>query len=95
MRRTASSFLAVWIACTALSAQPRLIRGPIQDARRVRMTGHVHPLATAGNDAGSLDGSTPLPAMTLVLRQTAAQQADLEQFLAGQQGRTRRTITTG
>jgi uncharacterized protein (TIGR03437 family) len=71
-----------------VSAQPRLIRGPIQDARRVRMTGHVHPLATSENDVGALDAATPLPAMTLVLRQTAAQQSDLEQFLAAQQDPT-------
>ena len=67
--------MACWVACIltgTLCAQPRrLITGPIQDARRSRMTGHVHPLAKAENDLGPLDASETLPAITLVLRQVA------------------------
>ncbi len=80
-----SILLTAWAACSVIYAQPRLIKGPIQDAHRTSLTGHVHPLATAANDIGELDPSTPLPALTLVLRQTAAQQADLDTFLAAQQ----------
>src|SRR5450631_4320487 len=79
---------SVLIACIltcALSAQPRLIKGPIQESQRARMTGHVHPMAKAENDLGPLDASVTLPAITLVLRQTPAQQADLERLLTAQQ----------
>jgi subtilase family serine protease len=83
------SFLqSVLISCIlagVVSAQPRLIRGSIQDKERVRMTGHVHPRATAENDAGALDPSDSLPAITLVFRQTAQQQADLDRLLTAQQ----------
>jgi len=77
-------FLASFLAGT-LSAQPRLIQGPIQDAQRARLTGHVHPMAKAENDLGPLDASVTLPAITLVLRQTPAQQADLDRLLIAQQ----------
>lgn len=81
--------LALWVVCSVLSAQSRLIHGPIpgpnQDTLRTRMTGHVHPLANADNDTGPLDASTVLPYVTLLLAQTPAQQADLEKLLAAQQ----------
>src|SRR6266567_1731181 len=90
MHRIASPSLVVLcgmagLLCSALPAQPRLIHGPIQDSHRVRVTGHVHPLANAQNDLGALNDSTQLPAVTLVLRPTDAQQADLERLLAAQQ----------
>jgi uncharacterized protein (TIGR03437 family) len=86
MHRTIpQSFLIACILAGVLSAQPRLIKGPIQDSQRARMTGHVHPMAKAENDLGPLDASVTLPAITLVLQQTPAQQADLESLLAAQQ----------
>src|ERR1022692_171920 len=63
------------ILAAALAAQPRL----------VRMTGHVHPMAKAENDLGPLDASVTLPAITLVLRPTAEQRADLDRLLTAQQ----------
>src|ERR1019366_3967463 len=79
------SLLIAGILAAALSAQPRLIRGPIQDLQRVRMTGHVHPMAKVENDLGTLDASVALPAITLVLRPTPEQQADLDRLLTAQQ----------
>jgi uncharacterized protein (TIGR03437 family) len=76
------------VACfltAALSAQPRLIKGPIQDTHRARMTGQVHPMAIAGNDLGPLDASVTLQSITLVLSQTPEQQADLDRLLSAQQ----------
>ncbi|MCU1239189.1 MAG: peptidase and in, kexin, sedolisin, partial [Candidatus Solibacter sp.] len=91
-RIAAPSLLLVYgmagLLSSALSAQPRLIHGPIQDSRRVRMSGHVPPLATTQNDVGALDDGTELPAVTLVLRPTDAQQADLDRLLAAQQDPT-------
>ena len=79
------SLLLAGILTGALCAQPRLIQGPIQDTQRTRMTGHVHPMANAENDLGPLDSAVVLPAITLVLGQTPAQQADLDRLLAAQQ----------
>ena len=61
-RNLPQSFLIAAILAGALSAQPRLIKGPIQDTQRARMTGHVHPMAKAENDLGPLDPSVTLPA---------------------------------
>src|ERR1022692_3707436 len=79
---------SLFMACIltgVLSAQPRLIKGPIEDTHRTRMTGQIHPMAKAENDLGPLDASVALPAITLVFQQTPAQQADLESLLAAQQ----------
>src|ERR1019366_7312693 len=77
------SFFIAGILAAALSAQPRLIRGPIQDLQRVRMTGHFHPMAKVENDLGPLDASVALPTITLVLGQTPEQRAELDRLLAG------------
>src|ERR1017187_575352 len=79
------SLFMVCILTGVLSAQPRLIKGPIEDTHRTRMTGHIHPMAKAENDLGPLDASVTLPAITLVLRQTPEQQAALERLLTAQQ----------
>src|SRR6266851_3235284 len=79
------SLLVSCLLAGALSAQPRLIKGPIQDKERVRMTGHVHPQARAENDLGPMDAAEALPAITLVFRQTPQQQADLDRLLTAQQ----------
>ena len=85
MYTTHKSFLFFFLLTAALSAQPRLIKGTIQDTQRVRITGHAHPLARPENDLGLLDPATTFQAVTLVLRQTSQQQADLDHLLAGQQ----------
>jgi len=79
------SLLIACILIGTLSAQPRLIKGRIQDTQRARMTGHVHPMAKAENDLGPLDASITLSAITLVLGQTPEQQADLDRLLTAQQ----------
>src|ERR1019366_8363682 len=79
------SFFIAGILAAAPSAQPPHIRGPIQDLQRVRMTGHVHPMAKAEDDRGPLDAFVTLPAITLVLRPTPEQRADLDRLLAAQQ----------
>ena len=79
------SLLIYCMFAGAVHAQPRLVKGPIQDRERIRMTGLVHPRATAENDAGALDPSETLSPITLVFRQTAQQQADLDRLLTAQQ----------
>ena len=66
-----------------LYAQQNRVTARIDSARTVVLTGHVHPRATPQNDRGAVEGTLPLT-MTLVLRSTPAQQADLDQLLAQQ-----------
>ena len=84
-RIVSQSLFVAAILAGVLSAQPRLIQGQIQDTHRARLRGHVHPMAKAENDLGPLDASVALPALTLVLRPTSEQQADLDRLLTAQQ----------
>lgn len=77
--------LAVCTSAATAFAQTRLITGPIQDERRGRMTGHLHPMAKAEIDLGPMDTAETLVAVTLALRQTPEQQADLDKLLIAQQ----------
>ena len=52
------------------------------------LTGRVPRQATATNDAGPVDASFRLPMVSLMLKPTAAQQADLNRLLAAQQDST-------
>src|SRR5208283_1532961 len=72
----------------ALLAQPDRITARIDNSQSVVLTGRVHRLATAQNDAGPVDPSFQLPAITLTLKASAAQQTDLNQLLAAQQDAT-------
>src|SRR3954454_7397740 len=87
VRMSAGVALAAMVCLSQneLLAQKRLITAPVDEDRRGRLTGHVHPLATEDNDTGVLNGSEHIPGMTLILGRTPAQEADLTAFLAAQQ----------
>lgn len=68
-----------------LLAQGARINAPINGGRRIRLTGDIHPKATAANDQGPADASLVLPSITLVLKQSPPQHAELESLLAEQQ----------
>ena len=87
-RSVLQSLLICCILCGAVYAQPRLVKGQIQDKERVRMSGHVNPRAKAANDIGPMDASETLPPITLIFRQTPEQQADLDRLLMAQQDPT-------
>lgn len=67
------------------AAQRNRIVGPIDNRNRVALRGHIHPKALPENDQGRVDASLTLPYVTMVLKPSPAQQADLEQLLAQQQ----------
>src|ERR1700676_2891198 len=77
--------LLFFLAASRLPAQRGRINGPIDNNRRVGLSGHINPRARAGVDRGRADASKILPYVTMVLKQTPSQQADLEQLLAEQQ----------
>ncbi|MGO9614947.1 MAG: protease pro-enzyme activation domain-containing protein, partial [Bryobacteraceae bacterium] len=84
--------LALWAilgaASPAILAQPGRITARIDSNQSVVLTGRVPRLATAQNDAGAVAGDFPLPGITLMLKPSAAQQADLTQLLQAQQDPT-------
>jgi uncharacterized protein (TIGR03437 family) len=84
--------LALWAilgaASPALLAQPDRITTRIDSSQSVALTGRVPRQVTAQNDAGPVEASFPLPAITLMLKPSAAQQTDLNQLLMAQQDST-------
>ncbi len=88
MRRThiipALALLAGFAASGAAASPDRITRAV--DGRVTRaIPGNVHPLAQARFDQGAVDPAMPLNYVTLVIKPSAAQQADLERLLADQQ----------
>ena len=69
----------------AVYGQRNRIAAPIDNARRMTLRGHVHAAANSSNDRGAVEGTFALPGITLVLKPSAAQQADMEQLLHDQQ----------
>lgn len=62
----------------------RLLRVPAQDESRVALSDSAHRHSDRALALGQLPGDTTLPAMALVLKPTAAQEADLSQLLSDQ-----------
>lgn len=70
------------------AAQLSRIHGDLETSRRIALGGHVHPLARAEYDEGSVAGSTVLQHITLQFVPTAAQQAELNALITAQQDRS-------
>lgn len=68
-----------------LLAQPNRITGKIVDSQRFTLSGHVHPNAVSQFDQGKADPALQLNSVTLVLKPSDSQQADLNSLLAQQQ----------
>ena len=78
-------FVFALLACFSLAAQPSRIHGHIDSSQRVALKGHIHPKALAEFDQGPVDSAFTLPSVSLVLKLSPAQQADLDQLLNDQQ----------
>src|SRR4051795_6568602 len=71
---------------TSVSAAPKArVTRPVDNERRVRLTGHLHPKGVNESDAGPMDTSEDLPALTMTLRPSDEQEAALEKLLEEQQ----------
>lgn len=81
----ARGLVLLFVCAAELIAQVNRITAPVDNARRTVLTGHGHPLARVGFDRGAVDSSLALPSMTLMLKQSPSQQAELAQLLAAQQ----------
>jgi uncharacterized protein (TIGR03437 family) len=81
----AAAAAALFITSTRLPAQSRRVFGPIDNSNRIALRGHVNPRIANGTDLGRMDPSQVLDHVSIVFKQTPAQEADLEQLLANQQ----------
>ncbi|HEU4982031.1 MAG TPA: protease pro-enzyme activation domain-containing protein, partial [Acidobacteriaceae bacterium] len=63
---------------------PNRLTQPVNDNARVTLKGTVHPLANALNDRGPAPASMPLDHIQIVLKRSAAQEADLRQLIQDQ-----------
>jgi subtilase family serine protease len=68
----------------ALLAQPSRINTPIEPGRTVLLKGNSHSLAEPRNDVGPADPELRITGITLMLKQTSSQRAELEQLLEEQ-----------
>src|SRR5579863_7277318 len=73
------------LAAGILRAQISRIAGPIESAKIVPMSGNLRPATLRRDDRGRVDASFPLPGMTLYLKPSATQHADLLRLLNQQQ----------
>src|ERR1700730_8054642 len=77
------SFLA--FAAMGQTAPRNRISGPIENGRRMTLSGHVPTKARPEDDQGPVDSSMRLRSVTLALKPSASQQADLDRLLDEQQ----------
>jgi uncharacterized protein (TIGR03437 family) len=83
-RRTTVLSLGLLFPFCLLAQQDR-IAGRLDPAKLAVVKGSVHPKARPENDRGPVSPSLELPFITLSLKPTPAQQADLDRLLAEQQ----------
>jgi uncharacterized protein (TIGR03437 family) len=83
----ATASLALFVPTMVLAQQDR-IAGPIQDREVVVLNGNVNPKAQPQFDQGPVVPSLRLSSVTLALKPTPQQQADLRQLLDEQQDRS-------
>jgi hypothetical protein len=72
------------IPLATLLAQADRVTGRIDPQRTVALKGNLNPRAKLESDRGPVDSSLKLPAITLILRPSSAQQAAIEQLLNDQ-----------
>jgi pro-kumamolisin-like protein/Big-like domain-containing protein len=68
---------------------PRIVE-PVDNAKRVTLTGNIHPLARAESDLGTAPLDLPMDRILLVLKHSPEQQAELQKLLDDQQDKNSR-----
>jgi len=75
-------FTAVFLASLSYAAVSDRIQGELTNTRMVQIGGPVHQPASAESDIGRVDGRRLLPGVSLNFHPSAAQQKDLDKFIA-------------
>jgi uncharacterized protein (TIGR03437 family) len=84
--RSFALFISICALVTlTVDAQQDRIGRPIAHSPTVALRGHVPARARAALDQGPVNGSLPLPLITMYFQPSSGQQASLERLLAGQQ----------
>jgi uncharacterized protein (TIGR03437 family) len=83
--RYLAAILSLIFAALPAAAQRNRITESVRNGRRATLAGHVPSEARAENDQGRAAADLKLRSMSLVLKPSDAQEADLEQLLAAQQ----------
>jgi uncharacterized protein (TIGR03437 family) len=83
-KQTSARCLLFLSLSLAYGAEDRITQ-PVDDSKRVTLPGNVSSKIKSGVDQGPVDPSMEIPYLTLVLKLSAAQQADLNTLLAHQQ----------
>ena len=87
----------LWVVLASVAAAgpvDRVLR-PVDPSRTTSVPGNVPRLAQAQFDRGAVDDGMRMEYMVLLMKPSAAQQADLDQLLAGQQILPRRSSASG
>ena len=71
-------FLCQFHVRTALGQVPARVVETVDDARRITLSGNVHPLARAEFDRGAVAESQPIGRILLLLKRSDEQEAALE-----------------
>src|SRR5215472_1631223 len=80
-----TAFAMFLLAALPAAGQRNRITAPIRNDQRATLAGHVPAQIGAGEDRGRVAPDLELRSMTLVLKPSPAQQADLDSLLARQQ----------
>jgi uncharacterized protein (TIGR03437 family) len=80
-----STIFMLFSGVLAMAAPPSRITRPLDTSRNVVVAGHVHSRAQPQFDRGAVDPAKKLNYMMLLVKPSAAQQADLEKLLFDQQ----------
>ena len=83
--RFAAPLLALSLVIGSAAAQQRRITRTIDNRERVTLRGNLHPRVLAANDQGRVPPSMMVSYVSILLSQTAGQQAELDRLLAAQQ----------
>ncbi len=67
---------------------PSRIDGRLSNARTFVLNGNIHPRLASAADQGEVEGTLPLPRITVHFQMTAAQRTDLDSLLQAQQDRS-------
>jgi len=85
MRYLRGIFVLLALCVSNVWAQRDRIAGPVEPRNLVKLQGSLHPDARPEFDAGPADLSMKLDYITLMVRKTPQQQAELDQLLVDQQ----------
>lgn len=79
----------LFLCCSVAHGQaPPRVSDPVDDAKRVTLTGNVHPMTRTAVDQGAVSATQKVNRVLVLLKRSQEQQAAFEQFLEHQQDKS-------